>query len=135
MTPVEIARTYLGTKWVHQGRSRNGLDCIGLVEVAFSDYSLPDWTDYDRNPSGGLLEKRAREALGPPVPLASMRPNDIVLMAFPRVVRHVGIVGDHPDGGLTLIHTYRSINRVCEHRIDDRWHGLIRYVHRVELSA
>lgn len=132
MTPVEIARTYLGTRWVHQGRARHGLDCIGLLIKAFP--GIRDVRDYGRDPHDGLLEKHVAEQFGPPVPKSSLRPGDIVLMAFPRAVRHVGIVGDHPDG-LSLIHTDRSVGRVTEHRLDARWLDRVRFVHRMEASA
>lgn len=127
MTPVEIARSYLGTRWVHQGRARHGLDCVGLLVKAFD---LRDVADYGRDPHDDRLEGRLCEQFGPPVPMSTMRPGDVVAIAFPRVVRHVGIVGDHPDG-LSLIHTDSSLKRVTEHRLDDRWLKRIRFVHRI----
>jgi hypothetical protein len=129
MTPVEIARTYLGTKWAHQGRARHGLDCVGLVVKAFEQYGIRDVTDYGRDPHDGLLERRIAEQFGPPIPKSQMLPGDVVCMAFPRVVRHVGIISDHPYG-LGLIHTYSSLKRVTEHALDAQWLDRIRYVHR-----
>lgn len=134
MNHVEIARTYLGTKWVHQGRSRKGLDCVGLIRVAFPELNWLEWNDYGRDPVAGLLEQRARQLLGPPIPIDEMRPGDAVLMAFPRAIRHCGIVGDHPHG-LSLIHTYQGVGRfggrVVEHVLDRRWRDRIRFVHRM----
>lgn len=143
MTPVEIARTYLGTMWVHQGRARRGIDCVGLLVAAFSDYGIQDRTDYSRDPSGGVLEANVREQFGDPVAVgsfrrpvqeSSIRIGDVLVMAFPFVARHVGIVADHPNG-LSLIHTDRSFGAVTEHRLDDRWLPRIRFVHRIEASA
>jgi cell wall-associated NlpC family hydrolase len=31
---IDAARSYLGVPWVHQGRSRKGVDCVGLVVLA-----------------------------------------------------------------------------------------------------
>lgn len=128
MTPVEIARSYLGTKWVHQGRARHGMDCVGLLVLAFG---LSDVADYGRDPHDNRLEGRLRAQFGPPVPKETMRPGDVVAMAFPRVVRHVGIVGDHPDG-LSLIHADSMLKRVTEHRLDGPWLKRIRFVYRPE---
>lgn len=144
MTPVEIARSYLGTKWVHQGRARHGLDCIGLLVKAYAAYGIRDVTDYSRDPSGGLLERHVREQFGPavaagtrarPVDRSLLQPGDVVLMAFPHVVRHVGIVGDHPAGGLSLIHTSSDAKRVGEHSLSDDVLRLVRFVHRMERAA
>lgn len=129
MTPVEIARTYLGTRWVHQGRARHGLDCVGLLIKAFEPMGVLDRTDYGRDPYDGQLERYVAEQMGPPIPKDQMQPGDVVLMAFPRAVRHAGLVTDYPDG-LGLIHTYATLKRVTEHRLCERWYGRIRYVHR-----
>lgn len=47
---VEQARTWLGVKWRHQGRTRYGVDCAGLViKVAHSlGLSKFDMFGYDR---------------------------------------------------------------------------------------
>lgn len=130
MTPIEIARTLIGVRWVHQGRADHGLDCIGLLVRSFAAYGLVDVTDYGRDPNDGQLEAHVAAQVGPPVPLSTMQPGDIALVAFPRAVRHAGIIGDHRDG-LSLIHTDASIGRVVEHRLDDRWQRRIRFLHRV----
>lgn len=45
---VESARKYLGTKFVHQGRTSHGLDCVGLGMKAFRDCGviLKDFRGY-----------------------------------------------------------------------------------------
>ncbi len=129
MTPVEIARTYLGVKWVHQGRARHGLDCVGLLVMAFGDVGGRDRTDYGRDPVDGQLEAAIAEQFGPPIPMTQMQPGDVVCMAFPKIVRHVGIVTDHRDG-LGLIHTNAHLGRVVEHALDAPWRKRIRFVHR-----
>lgn len=49
---VEEARTYKGVRWRHQGRTRQGVDCAGLVAVAARDaIGFPhDLTTYERWP-------------------------------------------------------------------------------------
>lgn len=37
---LDAARGYVGCPWKHQGRSRLGLDCIGLVVLALRDCGL-----------------------------------------------------------------------------------------------
>lgn len=131
----EAARQYLGVRFRHQGRNpATGIDCVGLLVLSAAACGLSglaehDLTGYARDPHGGLLESRLRAAFGEPVP--NMRPGDVVAMAFPHVVRHVGIVGAYPHGGLSLIHTYSNERQVIEHRLDERWLRLIRSAYRV----
>lgn len=150
MTPVEIARTFLpsperpnGTPWRHQGRSRDGMDCLGLARFCYAAYGILDKTNYSQDPRDGDLENGVVERFGPPVAIGRklngvsdsvLRVNDLVVMAFPRVVRHVGIIGDHPDG-FSLIHTDAMVKRVTEHRLDIHWLRRIRFVHRLESFA
>lgn len=43
MAFIAEARTYLDVRFRHQGRSRNGLDCIGLCVVAMRAIERPLW--------------------------------------------------------------------------------------------
>lgn len=134
MTPVEIARRHVArrTRWEHQARGPASLDCIGLLVEAYAAYGIKDRTDYDRNPRDGKLERQIAEQFGPSVRKEDMRPGDVVCLAFPKVVRHVGIIGDYPGGHLSLIHTSGSTQCVTEHRLDSRWLKRIKSVHRPE---
>lgn len=38
--------TWIGTPYVHQGHSRDGVDCIGLVRAAYAEYAI-DLSPYD----------------------------------------------------------------------------------------
>ena len=128
----EAARCYLGVPWVHQGRTRAGMDCVGLpvVSLADSGYVVRDITTYGRNPHRGQLERHLQAAFGPPVPKAEMAANDIVAIAFKVAIRHVGIIARYRDGGLSLIHTDQMVGRVTEHRIDAAWLDRIKAVYR-----
>jgi cell wall-associated NlpC family hydrolase len=130
MTPVEIARSLIGTPWGHQGRGPLFRDCIGLIVACFEQYGIRDRTNYDRNPRAGQLEADIREQFGTPIPREDMQPGDVVLMAFPRVIRHVGILADHKRG-LSVIHTWAKGPRcVCETPLDEQWMRRIKLVHR-----
>lgn len=128
MTPVEIARSYIGTPWRHQARGSKSLDCIGLLTVCFP---VEDRADYDRNPRAGQLEACVRQQFGEPIPKDQMRAGDVVLMAFPKVIRHVGLLADYWKGGLSILHTWAGgPHGVCETRINHKWHSRIVIVHR-----
>lgn len=129
------ARNYLGVKFLHQGRNPAvGIDCIGLAQLAARDCGIqtPDWTDYGRNPSRGLLEQRLKSVLGNRV--NELAPGCIVSIDFKGETRHVAIVGEHQHG-LSLIHTSSSVGRVVEHALNDTWRKRITGIYRLEASA
>lgn len=134
----EAARAYIGVPFLHQGRDpKAGLDCVGLGYVAARDcgIDLPHAADYGRNPAQGELERRIVSMLGQPVPFDTMRPGDVVTITFMGQTRHVAIVGVHPLGGLSLIHTASNVGRVVEVGLDAKWAKRITGVYRVGGAA
>lgn len=118
---VACARTQLGVRWQHQGRTQEGRDCIGLVlyvahTLAMSDF---DTRDYARYATDETMLDLCREHLDKVMP-ADLQPGDIPVFAFANQ-RHIGIVGDYVHGGLSLIHAHAINRKVVEHRLDDTW--------------
>jgi cell wall-associated NlpC family hydrolase len=123
---VQQARTYLGVKWKHRGRKPDALDCGGLPIRAYADLGvvLPDLERYGRDPFNDGLVRGITEALGAPVwvgskgacTVALLQVGDIVVMAPEKQPRHIGIIGDDPMYGLSLIHADGTpgIGRVIE---------------------
>lgn len=128
---VAEARSYIGVKWRHRGRTRLGIDCIGLVvkAVAAGGIDMRDRRDYGREPWKDGLRRELQEHFGDPV--TDMQPGDVVLMRWDQDPEpaHVGVIGDYPHGGLSLIHSYSLIS-VTEHRIDEVWQRRIVEVFR-----
>lgn len=129
------ARLFLDTPFRHQGRTLEvGIDCIGLLVFAAMCCGLPqvdgDTTSYGRDPHDGQLEGHLSALFGPMLPADEMQPGDIAVVTYKRVIRHVGIIGAHPDGGLTLIHTNSKVGRVTEARIAAKWPRRIAGVYR-----
>lgn len=142
-------RSFVNVPFGHQGRKPWKLDCAGLLLLAMQGWarSVPFTADsvgalvrawdgrptldldaYGRTPHLDGLQRVVEGNLGPPV--ADMRAGDVVLMRFNGDPQHVGLVTDHPEGGLRLIHTDSSMRRVTEHRLDDTWFDFIYSVHR-----
>lgn len=127
MTLYAASRSYLGVPFRHQGRSRSGLDCIGLLVRSLLDIGrrVKDVTTYGPDPHHGLLEENLTREFGPSHGKSDLQPGDIVSIAYARATRHVGIIGEYLHGGLSLIHTDQSVGRVTEHRLDAKWHRRI----------
>lgn len=129
---IAAARGYLGTRFRHQGRSKRGVDCAGLIVVSLEaigrQYS--DVPAYSREPRKQGLRAALVANLGQPVDIAKMRSGDVALMAFRGEPSHVGIVTDYPAGGFALLHTFAQMRKVVEHRMDGQWLGYITEVWR-----
>lgn len=123
MTPqafVQAARQLKGAKWRHRGRQNHAVDCIGLLALAFNGCGMPfeDESGYGREPVGDFLRQGAVRRWGPPLPRAEAQAGDIVLLRWGNAPpSHTGIVADHPDGGLSVIHA-NAMRGVVEQRFD-----------------
>ena len=128
---VAKARSFIGTKWRHRGRTKRGIDCIGLVVVSVmhGGFMPKDRRDYGRVPWQDGLRQELIDQCGEPV--KDWQPGDIALMRWEHMPEpaHVGIIGDYKYGGLSLIHSF-SLVAVTEHIIDQTWVNRIIEVYR-----
>lgn len=119
---VEHARTYLGVPYVHQGRTRHGLDCIGLVVRVAHDLGLSAYeiSHYARVPSGRLMIRLLKENCQA-IPPSTAQPGDLLHIAYGKQPQHLAIVTERG-----MIHA-DSRHGVVEHGlIPDRIRGAYR---------
>jgi cell wall-associated NlpC family hydrolase len=142
---VDQARTWLGTKYHHQGRLKKsaqgngGVDCIGLVvgvckELAITDemgicLAAYDQTNYGIEPSGERLVELMSPHLSE-VEITNMKIGDVLLLKFWKEPQHVGILSHYPTGGLGLIHCNSSSGSVVEQPLTGTWIRMITHVYR-----
>ena len=119
------------TPFVHQGRTVQGIDCVGALAYAFQYQG--EVPAYPEDPVNGELERELIRVFGQPqlyrasllehpVVIQDLRVGDVVSMQYRGPVRHVGLVGDYPyPGELSLIHTDAILKKVTEHRFDQKW--------------
>lgn len=112
---VEAARAYLGVRWRHQGRTAQGMDCLGLIVAVARDLGLPhvDQTDYSRQPDGVRLRQELEAQMDR---VETFQPGDVLMMRFDLNPQHVALVTDRG-----IIHSYAQARRVVEHGMDDLW--------------
>jgi hypothetical protein len=113
MEVVREARRWIGTPFVHQGRSRHGVDCIGLivcVRAAFDGFpeGMREIRNYRRRPADGLLLDRVRHYCSQ---LTEPEPAALVLVQWPKdaTPSHTMLCA-----GDTVIHAYQRVGRVVE---------------------
>ncbi len=145
------ARSWVGTKFHHQGRLKKtemhsgGVDCLGLLVGVAKECELKsrsgellhllDETDYSHTPDTSRLYQKLCGALAR-VSLEDMQQGDVVLMHVLNSPQHLGIVASLPplpegEGMFSLIHAYAQAGRVIEHPLDAYWRGTIKAVFRV----
>jgi hypothetical protein len=104
--PVEQARAYLGSPYEWGGMTERGIDCSGLVHMAF-------------RATGRLVPRDAhqQEAAARPVSQDELQPGDVVCFGEPGAASHIGFwVGD----GRIIHSTERDdANGVIEERLED----------------
>ncbi len=91
---IAEARRWIGVPWLHQGRNRHGVDCVGLLLVTawalrLSDYNI---TGYGLFPRAEWMQEEF-DRMMPRVEEA--QPGDVVLMRLARRLLHVGIRTEH----------------------------------------
>lgn len=128
---LSAARSLLGVKWRHRGRTRVGLDCVGFPGLTYAEcgVALPDRRDYGREPIWPMLRAALSDALHDPIWEGSkgactrslLQPADVVVMAPASQPRHVAMVGDDEMHGLSLIHADGLAGCVIEHGLSDMY--------------
>ena len=116
---IAAARSWVGVPYLHQGRSRSGVDCIGLVlEICAECGRLPPKlgrVNYGRHTGTDELERR----IGRYCELLEERePGALITFAWGAFAGHVGIFT-----GANLIHAFnkRGIERVVETSFAGPW--------------
>jgi cell wall-associated NlpC family hydrolase len=125
---VAEARQWLGVKYRHQGRSRAGVDCIGLPAVVRAGLGLPtlDVTGYARTSTAFEMLDFCRAHMVEVTP-AEIQPGDI-LVQIDGIGRHMAIVCDYPlrPDSLGIIHAWLPNRRVTECRLDETFMATVR---------
>lgn len=126
---VAAARALLKVPFLHQGRTREGIDCAGVVVYVAHRLNLSafDATGYRRLPAGigqETIEDVCRREMRQIDP-ATAKPGDVALFVIGKRPRHLAILGDYPQGGLSIIHAYEPAGRVTETAFDLSWRRVL----------
>lgn len=119
---VAHARGYEGVSYRHHGRSRLGLDCLGLYLVCLWEMgvSVPDFRDYSQDVATYTLRERVGERMTELGDWREARAGDVLLARF-----HVRLPASHlmvvTDAGASaptrVIHASNRTKRVVEQRL------------------
>lgn len=123
---VRVARGFIGVRYRHQGRNRDGVDCIGLPVCVRAELGLPamDASGYGKSSTGSEMLDYCRANMAE-VSREDLAPGDL-LVQMDGIVRHMAIVADCVYGGLSIIHAWLPNRRVVECRLDDYFMQTVR---------
>ena len=115
---IEQARAWVGVRFLHQGRTRNGADCLGSIAGIMAELGsmapmnfLP--LNYGRDPGPRLIQ--TLEEITREIPL---QPAAFVLVKFPHA-KHASHGAIYT--GENLIHCFAGAGKVVEHGYRDPW--------------
>lgn len=113
---IAEARSWLWVPWAHQGRTRAGIDCVGLIVLVCRELALVDgdydYTNYQRRSHGiefmnEFKTRMKRTALG------QAKDGDVMLFRDNAYPCHAAFVASK-TGYQTIIHAHAPSRRVVE---------------------
>ena len=132
---VAEARTWLGVPWRHQGRSRTGVDCAGLVIQVARALELADYdtTAYSRRPQGqGFVAHFQAQMDGVAIPQAQA--GDVLIFADQAYPCHCGFLTEWRDRP-HLLHAHATRRQVIEEPYTGEWPAKVKFAFRFRNSG
>lgn len=127
---ITAARAQLGTPFRHQGRSAQGVDCVGLLICIGRALDLPhrDVTGYTRRAEGmGFLEHFRAHLVE--IALTDARPADVLVFVETLYPCHTGLLSER-HGVPHLIHAHAPRRKVIEEPYLADWQAKARFAFR-----
>lgn len=116
---VDEARKYLGTRWLHQGRAKTGIDCCGLVIRVGNDLGMItyDTVGYSRRTSGDKFLKHFTDAGMYVVDYEDAKPGDVLITSDHSFPCHCGFLTEK-GGAPHFLHAFAGKRRVVEQEVE-----------------
>jgi cell wall-associated NlpC family hydrolase len=123
MEIVETALEYEGTPYKYGGETKRGMDCSGLVYVAFQEENIS-------------LPRRSRDMSlqGRRLKLKEVLPGDLLFFQTNKnrkVINHVGIVVEAKNGEINFIHSTTSRGVIVSNLDQPYWNEAFMMARRV----
>lgn len=122
---IEEAKTWIGTPIQHQGRLKGvGVDCVGFVSGVFMALGckVRYRHNYSKLPDGDELLSVLRDNLHE-IEVRNIQKGDIVVFkgVYGRP-QHLAFIDGYPiDGEVSIIHSYWTVGKIVQHRLDPKW--------------
>lgn len=123
---IKQVKLYVGVPFRHQGRDKNGIDCVGLIVTPLNNmgFFTYDNKNYKRYGLGGEIHKVMKDYCYEVDNIKALKRGDILLFSKGNS-QHLGVFT-----GYSIIHSNNIIGKVVEHDLTDEWTSLITKVYR-----
>lgn len=134
---VAEARTWRNVPFLHQGRTKLGVDCAGFVALVAQNAGLTYVqipSDYKPQEDGTVMMRLMSQYLDF-VPTEEIRPGDILALCDealrnPEIPRHLAFVTEVTEKTTFIVHA--SQHGVREHRMNSAWNRRINSAWRIK---
>ena len=127
---MRIARSWIGVPFAHQGRTRRGIDCVGLIVVVADAMGVTgvDIPGYTRRSYGDEFlvpfKRYARHTT-----FQKIQIGDIVVFHSRVYPCHTGILAKNAAGAWTVIHAVANLRKVFETPWAGQWQEAARHIY------
>jgi cell wall-associated NlpC family hydrolase len=121
---VNLARSYVGTKYRHQGRTREGIDCAGLVILVGNELGLINYdTDgYLRKSTGRQIFQYFKDSGMEQISTSDLKLGDVILTRDSIFPCHCAIICTHDlPSSSRIVHAYAKRRQVVEEYMNAEW--------------
>ncbi len=134
---VNAARQYIGVKFQHLGRqrtSREGIDCAGLLILTINDIGIRNdllkINNYSIFPKPTMMRTYLQKYCDI-ISFNSIKDGDIMYMTFIDYPQHLAFKSTMNNIAY-MIHSYSTIGKVVEHRLNQKWINRIAECYRIK---
>ena len=127
---IAEARRWLGVPWRHQGRTRAGVDCAGLVVMVAKALKQTDYdnTSYGRRAHGQDFVRHFQAGMDA-VRVSEARPGDVLVFADYAYPCHCGILSEKLSQP-HLLHAHITRRKVVEEPYIGEWPAKVKFAFR-----
>jgi cell wall-associated NlpC family hydrolase len=120
---IKTAHEWLGVPFKHQGRVKQGCDCLGLIMnlgiickngAKLSDY---DQINYSRKIDSTILQDKLDQLL---IRSEELLPGAIILVALDNIPQHLAVVCEIKPN-ITIVHSYIQARKVVKQHLPSTW--------------
>lgn len=132
---AEAAQKLVGTRFMRQGRTLLGVDCVGLLIVAAREIGVNlsqyDNRTYSHNPDPKDLKQRLDAGLQPATEIGV---GSVLLLNGQAGTQHIAIVAECAMG-LTVVHASNLRGCVIEHRMTKSFRETVAAIYTLKGEA
>jgi hypothetical protein len=129
---VRTVLSLTGVPFQHAGRSRAGLDCVGVILCALDEIGVHvDVRPYGRWTREAELVTRL-DAQTSAVDANAVRAGDLLLLRASRRLQHIAVLLQADLSHAWIVHSHETVGRVTLERLEGEWRDAVVQIRRID---